>query len=129
MPGVIALQTNSFTTYEAAQQEMKTLNEQVINRKRNLDGVVQVIICDDSNFMAEKLNNYLWATYTRCNPSHDIYGLDSFTENKHWGCNGSMIIDARMKPHNAPPVEKVPAIERKIDRLFDKGGSLYGVLK
>jgi len=91
--------------------------------------VVQVIICDDSSFVAAKLNNYLWVTYTRCNPSHDIYGIYPFIYQKHWGCNGAMVIDARMKPHNAPPVEKVPAIERKIDRLFDKGGSLYGVLK
>ena len=34
-----------------------------------------------------------------------------------------------MKPHNAPPVEKVPEIEQRVDRLFDKGGSLYGILK
>ncbi len=129
MPGVIALQTKPFTTYEAAQQEMKAFNDQVVGRRGNIEDMVQVIICDDSCFMAEKINNYLWATYTRCNPSHDIYGIDSFTENKHWGCNAPMIIDARIKPHHAPPVEKVPAIERKVDRLFDKGGSLYGILK
>jgi len=129
MPGVIALQTKPFTTYEAAQQEMKVFNDQIIDRKGNLEGVVQVIICDDSSFIVDRLNNYLWATYTRCNPSHDIYGIDSFITFKHWGCNGPMVIDARMKPHNAPPVEKVPEIERRVDRLFDKGGSLYGVLK
>jgi len=129
MPGVIALQTKPFTTYEAAQQEMKAFNDQVVVRNGIIEDVVQVIICDDSSFMAEKINNYLWATYTRCNPSHDIYGIDAFTSFKHWGCNGPMVIDARMKPHNAPPVEKVPEIERRIDKLFDKGGSLYGVLK
>ena len=129
MPGVISLQTKPFITYEAAQLEMNALNEQIVDRKGNIDGVVQMIICDDSSFMAEKLNNYLWATYTRCNPSHDIYGIDSFISFKHWGCNGPMVIDARMKPHNAPPVEKVPEIECRVDRLFEKGGSLFGVLK
>jgi 4-hydroxy-3-polyprenylbenzoate decarboxylase len=74
------------------------------------------------------LNNYLWVTFTRCNPSHDIYGIESFTQNKHWGCNGPLIIDARIKPHHAPPVKKDPVIEKKIDRLFEKGGSLYGIL-
>jgi 4-hydroxy-3-polyprenylbenzoate decarboxylase len=39
-----------------------------------------------------------------------------------------LVIDARIKPHHAPPVIKDPAIERKIERLFEKGGSLYGVL-
>jgi 4-hydroxy-3-polyprenylbenzoate decarboxylase len=50
-------------------------------------------------------------------------------ENKHWGCRGPLIIDARIKPHHAPAVEVDPDVERKINRLFDKGGSLYGVLK
>jgi len=86
------------------------------------------VLCDDSSFTAATLNNYLWVTYTRSNPSHDIHGIAEFTENKHWGCRGPLIIDARIKPHHAPPVEKVPAIEQKIDRLFAKGGSLYGVI-
>jgi 4-hydroxy-3-polyprenylbenzoate decarboxylase len=129
MPGVVALQTNSFTNYAEAQKEMNILNGQLIDKKESLAGIVQLIICDDSSFLAEKMNNYLWATYTRCNPANDIYGIDSFIEFKHWGCTGPMVIDARIKPHHAPPVEKVPEIERRIDRLFDKGGSLYGVLK
>jgi len=36
-------------------------------------------------------------------------------------------MDARIKPHHAPPLETDKAIEKKIDRLFDKGGSLYGL--
>ena len=89
-----------------------------------LDNVAMIVVCDDASFVSQTLNNYLWTTYTRCNPSHDIYGIAPFIENKHWGCTGPLIIDARMKPHNAPPVEKDPAIERKIDRIFAKGGSL-----
>ena len=87
-----------------------------------------IIVCDDSNFLSEQLNNFLWTTFTRCNPSHDIYGVDSFITNKHWGCNGPLVFDARIKPHHAPPVEKDAATEKKIDRLFEKGGSLYSVL-
>ena len=87
-----------------------------------------VVICNDAGFVSEKLNNFLWVAFTRCNPSHDIYGIDSFTTNKHWGCNGPLIIDARIKPHHAPPVEKDAATEKSIDRLFAKGGSLFGIL-
>jgi 4-hydroxy-3-polyprenylbenzoate decarboxylase len=128
MPGVIALQTNKFTTYEAAHQEMEALNQQLTTHHSQLTQTPFIIICDDSSFVAERIGNYLWVAYTRCNPSHDIYGINAFTENKHWGCKSSLIIDARIKPHHAPPVEKVPEIEKKIDRLFEKGGSLYGVL-
>ena len=70
--------------------------------------------------MAEKLNNFLWVTFTRSNPSHDIYGINSFTENKHWGCKGALIIDARIKPHHAPPLVKDEAVEKRIDKLLEK---------
>src|SRR3546814_12412271 len=40
-------------------------------------------------------------------------GINSFTENKHWGCSGSLIIDARIKPHHAPPLVKDPEIEKR----------------
>ncbi|MBC7651390.1 MAG: UbiD family decarboxylase [Deinococcales bacterium] len=126
MPGVIAIQTNKFTTYEVANEEMEILNQQLSTVNNQLPTFL--IICDDSSFVAECIGNYLWVTYTRCNPSHDIYGINAFTQNKHWGCNGPLIIDARIKPHHAPPVEKVPAIEKKIDRLFESGGSLYGII-
>jgi 4-hydroxy-3-polyprenylbenzoate decarboxylase len=125
MPGVVALQTSKFTTYEAARQEMDSLNEQLKDQELTLAEAAFIVVCDDSTFISATLNNYLWVTYTRCNPSHDIHGVNSFTCNKHWGCKGPLIIDARIKPHHAPPVEKDPATERRIDRLFSSGGSLY----
>ena len=129
MPGVIALQTKKFVDYATAKKDMEILNEQLLSVNTNLSSIAQIIICDDSNFVAATLNNYLWVTYTRCNPSHDIYGIESFTEYKHWGCKGPLVIDARIKPHHAPPVEKDAATEKAIDKLFEKGGSLYGVVK
>lgn len=129
MPGVIALQAAAFTTYAAAQNEMHALNEQLKEKVSELHTTPLIIVCDDSNFVSASLNNFLWVTFTRCNPSHDIYGINESIEHKHWGCNGPLVIDARIKPHHAPPVEKDPETERKIDRLFDKGGSLYGMLK
>ena len=50
-------------------------------------------MCDDADFVAETYNNFLWTTFTRANPSHDIYGIDSFTKYKHWACKGSLMID------------------------------------
>lgn len=128
MPGTVSLQTKSFSSYKEAHEEMQVLNDQLKDQTDELLQTPFIIVCDDSDFVSKTLQNYLWVTYTRCNPSHDIYGIDSFTANKHWGCNGPLIIDARIKPHHAPPVEKDPATEKKIDRLFSKGGSLYEVL-
>lgn len=92
---------------------------------KELDSIPLIVITDDAGFLAADFKNYLWVTYTRSNPALDIYGVDSFTEHKHWGCRHSLIIDARKKPHHAPELVKSQEIEKKIDRLFEKGGSLH----
>ncbi|MCP4507376.1 MAG: 3-octaprenyl-4-hydroxybenzoate carboxy-lyase, partial [Fuerstiella sp.] len=55
-----------------------------------------VVLTEDSEFCSRSLSNFLWVTFTRSNPAADIYGIDSFTEQKHWGCRGSLVIDARV---------------------------------
>ncbi len=127
MPGVLSISTKAFTNYTKAKEEMKLLNDQLIEQLTFLTGIVFIIVCDDSAFVAANMRNYLWVTYTRCNPSHDIYGIDASTENKHWGCNGPLVIDARIKPHHAPVLEKDPTVEQQIDRFFKKGGSLHKI--
>lgn len=129
MPGVIALKTSRFSNYEQAGQEMDMLNEQLKNRLSELSGLVMLVVCDDPDFAAAKFNNFLWVSFTRANPANDIYGIDAFYQNKHWGCRGPLLLDARIKPHHAPAVEKDPATEAGIDRLFNKGGSLYNAFK
>ncbi len=128
LPGVVALQTKKFSDYTTALNEMEILNDQCSKFNDQLSGIAIIVIADDATFISDTLNNFLWVTFTRCNPSHDMYGINSFTINKHWGCNGPLVVDARIKPHHAPPVEKDAATEKKIDRLFEKGGSLYGIL-
>lgn len=131
MPGVVALQASAFIDYAGAHRQVEALDAQLkpmLGKPGNaLQEVAIVVLCNDAAFTAATLRNYLWVAYTRCNPSHDIYGIDAFTHNKHWGCRGPLVIDARIKPHHAPPVEKDPAIERQIDRLFAQGGSLGGL--
>ncbi len=126
MLGVIALDFQSFTTYDNAAKEIESLSSKLETLK--LDGLQLIILVDDVDFTSQTLNNFLWITFTRSNPANDIYGVNSFTKNKHWGCNGPLIIDARIKPHHAPPLIKNPEIEKKVDKLGEKGGSLYGII-
>lgn len=126
MPGVIAIQSSAFENYPATVLQITALNEQLKNTA--LDEVPLIVLTDDAAYTSATLRNFLWISFTRCNPSHDIYGINSFTENKHWGCRGPLVMDARIKPHHAPPVETDPAVEKKICRLFEKGGSLYGII-
>src|SRR5690606_10173911 len=94
----------------------------------DLSGVGLIVLCDDASFTSECLNNFLWVTFTRSNPSHDIYGVGSFISNKHWGCKGPIIIDARKKTHHAPELVKDEEVESRINRLGVKGKSLYGII-
>jgi 4-hydroxy-3-polyprenylbenzoate decarboxylase len=128
IPGVVALQTTPFTSYVEAQNEIVALDDQLKGKIDVLKSVPLMVLCDDSSFVSQTLNNFLWVTFTRCNPSHDIHGVAAFTEHKHWGCRGPLVIDARVKPHHAPPLMKDPGVEKRVDRLFEKGGSLHGIL-
>ncbi len=128
MPGVVALQAKAFSNYAAAKSEMEILDEQLKNHLTELHSIPLLIICDNPDFVSDNLRNFLWVTFTRSNPSHDMHGIGAFYENKHWGCTGPLVIDARIKPHHAPPVEVDAATEKRIDRLFEKGGSLHGVI-
>ena len=125
MPGIVALQTSAYVDEATTEREMQQINDALKNALQDLVGTPMIIWCDDADFTAASLRNFLWVTFTRSNPSHDIYGVESFYEHKHWGSKGPLVIDARIKPHHAPPVTGDPEVEKKIDRIFSKGGSLY----
>lgn len=122
MPGIVAIQGVPFTSYAEVEQEMASLSD-AIRERGSLPSCPMIILCDDSEFMSATVNNFLWATFTRSNPSHDIHGVNSRYEHKHWGCD-TVIIDARTKPHQAPPLIPDEEVERSIKRLFADGGSL-----
>src|SRR5690606_24517540 len=80
-----------------------------------VNGFPLVVIVDDSEFVARTLGNFLWVTFTRMNPAVDIEGIAARTVHKHWGCAGSLVIDARSKPHHAPPLVEDPAVTRRVE--------------
>lgn len=128
IPGILCVQTKKFVDYKITNNEIEIFSDRLKSIDEKLSGIALIVICDDAGFASINFKNFLWITFTRSNPSHDIYGVDSFTENKHWGCRGPLIIDARIKSHHAPVLEKDKETERKIERIFNSGGSLHGVL-
>jgi 4-hydroxy-3-polyprenylbenzoate decarboxylase len=104
MPGIVAISTDKFVDYATANAEMEALQQDLKPFTTELDGLPMFVLCDDATFTAETLNNFLWVAFTRTNPSHDIYGLNTTMINKHWGCS-NIIFDARKKPHHAPELE------------------------
>lgn len=126
LPGVLVM---SGAPYESSDETRRLVHalDQALNPE--LEQKFPLIIwADDAQFTAATLNNWLWVTFTRSNPSHDIHGIQSSVTNKHWGCRGPMIIDARIKPHHAPAVELDPEVEKRVDRLGAAGASLHGII-
>ena len=121
--GILAIQALPYSDEETGTRAMRQLEQHL--ERYNWDNIPMIVVADDSNFVAQTLNNFLWVTFTRSNPSHDIHGVQNFIEYKHWGCRGAVIIDARIKPHHAPPLVVDTAVSKKVDRLFSKGGELY----
>lgn len=86
-----------------------------------------IVIVDDAEFSARNLHNLLWVTFTRSAPASDIEGIESFTHVKHWGCHGSLVIDARQKSFHAPPLVDDPSVESRIEAFAAPGGPLHGL--
>lgn len=126
MPGVIAVEIPKNINSKDIGDLITILDDHF--QDTDLNGLPLMVLCDDAGFVAQNLNNFVWVTFTRSNPSHDIYGVHSFTEHKHWGCKGPLIIDARIKPHHAPVLVKNPAVEKLVDKMGEKGGELYGII-
>ena len=57
-----------------------------MNRRDTINNFPLVVVVDQSEFAARCLDNFLWTTFTRSNPATDIYGIESFVRDKHWGC-------------------------------------------
>ncbi|MEY4051992.1 MAG: hypothetical protein RIR64_977, partial [Bacteroidota bacterium] len=123
MPGVIAVNAvntvNTETTYILTiQEKLKGLGENLLEKQ----GVAMIIITEDATWLAAEFNNFIWATFTRTNPAKDIDGVDSYINNKHWGCKGPLIFDATIKKHHAPAVVKDKEVEKKVTAILSKYG-------
>lgn len=123
LPGVCAIQAPRYVADSHVRELCESIGAEHFLRQFPL-----LVLVDDAEFTARSLANFLWVTFTRSNPAVDIDGVDSFTEHKHWGCHGPLVIDARIKPHHAPPLVEDPAVSRRVDELAGPGKSLHGVI-
>jgi 4-hydroxy-3-polyprenylbenzoate decarboxylase len=128
LPGVLAVSGPRYEgTRESPDRSASRLAD-ALRGNNDLHGFPLMVLVDDAEFTARTLNNFLWVVFTRSNPAADIEGVDSFVDEKHWGCRGSLVIDARIKPHHAPPLVEDPDVTRRVNRLAEKGGPLHGIL-
>jgi 4-hydroxy-3-polyprenylbenzoate decarboxylase len=120
LPGILALDATPYKVQETASKQVSELCTHL--ERFALEGIPLVILCDNSSFTATNLNNLVWVAFTRANPSHDIHGVRSFTEHKHWGCSGPLVLDSRIKPHHAPELEPNPDSVKKAQKILQNAG-------
>jgi 4-hydroxy-3-polyprenylbenzoate decarboxylase len=142
LPGILAVQGPACPVptfdYESSSGAYETHRKHLVSNiedfcktytaKHPINTFRWIVIVDDSQFVAESLRNFLWVTFTRTNPASDLHGIDSCTLDKHWGCRGALVLDARIKPHHAPVLEEDPEISRRVDALGIRGGPLHGII-
>lgn len=137
LPGVLVVSISGFgdadSGYASAEAFAAALTDQGADLDPNPDqssgraALPLVVLVDDPAFAAASLANFLWVTFTRSNPSHDVHGVGASVVHKHWGCTGPLVIDARIKPWHAPPLVEDPEVSAKVDALAAPGGPLHGL--
>lgn len=120
IPGIATISGSSYTDADMAQNQMKALSDSL--HIHDLTGLALIVVCDDADFTAKNINNMVWVTFTRSNPATDIYGVNESIIDKHWGCDGPIIIDARKKPHHAPELIKDAKVEEKVEGILSRSG-------
>ncbi len=125
LPGILAVQGPAYR--QNAEPHDIVSFRRFFGRDDPIHGFPLIVIVDDSEFTARSERNFLWVTFTRSDPAADIEGIGAFIDKKHWGCTGPLVIDARIKPHHAPPLIDDPTIERRVDDLAAPGGPLHGI--
>ncbi len=128
LPGVLAVEAPPYpATGEDVPPDVRRFCDEVGPRGA-LDGLPLVLLVDDSAFAARHLNNWVWVTFTRSSPAADVHGVGSSLRQKHFGCSGPLVIDARIKPHHAPPLEEDAAVSKRVEALGAPGGPLYKII-
>ena len=123
LPGVLAVQSPKFNGQQRSDPAVERFCDQ-FGATEAINRFPLVVLVDDAPFTAKTLNNFLWVVFTRSDPAADLKGIGATIVNKHWGCTGSLVIDARIKPHHAPPLIEDPAVTAKVDAMAAAGGPL-----
>lgn len=80
----------------------------------------EVVVLHDRIEYADSADKFLWATWTRFNPSTDIFAARQTVVNNHISYGAPIVIDARMKPWYPKEVEVRPDIAELVDRRWNE---------
>ena len=128
LPGILVVQGPPYEVEDGGPDTAVAQFCAALNHADPINLFPLIVVVDDSEFASHTLENFLWTTFTRSNPAADVYGIEPFTLQKHCGCRGALVIDARSKPHHAPPLVEDRAVTQRVDALAAPGGPLHGII-
>ncbi|MCC7303508.1 MAG: UbiD family decarboxylase [Bacteroidia bacterium] len=125
LPGILTMSAPVWIAREEADKQLHRWATELGNYPgetfKGETRIPLVIFTDENTISAtDAFRDWLWVTFTRCNPSHDVEGVNSFISYKHWGCKGSLLFDARIKKHHAPVLRPDEAAESRAEALIRK---------
>ncbi|MDQ3747602.1 MAG: UbiD family decarboxylase [Acidobacteriota bacterium] len=107
--GCLVLEGESYSRSE-------NLAEQVAKSRKFDDW--QIVVLHDSAEFSRSTDKFLWATWTRFNPSTDIYAKEISVKNNHIVYRAPIVIDARMKPWYPKEVEPRDDVVKLVDERW-----------
>lgn len=122
LPGVLVVEGPATCDHAEQQRLWKVCDR--LGTNHPLNRFAMIVVVNDSEFTARNLENFIWTTFTRSNPAVDIYGIAAWVADKHFGCDGALVIDARQKPHHAPPLVEDAKVSAKVDARATRGDEL-----
>lgn len=80
----------------------------------------EMVVLHDSIEYARSTDKFLWATWTRFNPSTDVYAKSTPVKNNHISYEAPVVIDSRMKPWYPDEVEVRDDIARLVSSRWNE---------
>lgn len=128
MPGILAIDGQKHTLGRTEHDKAMTELAASLDGWKHANAFPLIVVCDDADFCARTIDNFLWTTFTRADPGRDIYGAGATVNLRHWSCKPPLLIDARLKPFQAAPLEDDPEVVARIEAMAVKGAPLHGII-
>ncbi|MGL4594341.1 MAG: UbiD family decarboxylase [Thermoguttaceae bacterium] len=109
LPGILCIESFLYNNFDT-----EMLSDSVKS------GFPLIVLVDDVDAATKSFSDFIWTTFTKSDPATDVHGFGEFTSQKHWGCTGPLLIDARRKPHHAPELVEPYEVAKKADLIVDK---------
>lgn len=123
MPGILVVEGPEWTAPTRDEPTIQAFCDE-FNPEAAINQFPLVVIVDSASETCNSIRDLIWTMVTKSNPASDIGGIARSSVMKHWGCKGSLVIDARKKGHHAPPLIPDPEVSKRVDALAAQGGAL-----